>query len=152
MTVALVIGGPLGALDMMDFNVGDHNAYSKSVLNWIRPKVVVGEGVITLRSFTETGDALLIRPTYRGTLLDEYILVEWYTPTGLNEKDAREPYAGRYPRQFSTPGLKIYHVDARVARYELIEGNGNLHTMSQMRLLRRSYGMIWRMPIQHHEV
>jgi M6 family metalloprotease-like protein len=114
--------GPLGALDMMDFNVGDHNAYSKSVLNWIRPKVVVGEGVITLRSFTETGDALLIRPTYRGTLLDEYILVEWYTPTGLNEKDAREPYAGRYPRQFSTPGLKIYHVDARVARYELIEG------------------------------
>lgn len=114
--------GPLGALDMMDFNVGDHNPFSKAILNWIQPRVLVDEGVVHLTPFQSTGDTLIVRSTYRDTLLDEYLMFEWYTPTGLNQKDAQESYAGRYPRQFTVPGLKIYHLDARVARYQSVNG------------------------------
>jgi hypothetical protein len=47
--------------------------------------------------------------------------LEFYTPTGLHAKDASESYAGRYPRQFSIPGIKVTHVDARVAEYRFID-------------------------------
>ena len=31
---------PAGCLDMMDFNIGDHMAYSKFLLGWIEPTVI----------------------------------------------------------------------------------------------------------------
>jgi M6 family metalloprotease-like protein len=112
--------GPSGTLDMMDYNVGDHNAYSKSVLNWTTPTVVQDSGTFTLSSFTETGQYLIITPQYQDTLLDQYIIVEFSTPTGLNQKDALSSYAGRYPRVFSNSGIKIYHVDARIAEMTFV--------------------------------
>jgi len=33
---------PCGGVDMMDLNVGDHDAYSKMVLGWVNPYVVDG--------------------------------------------------------------------------------------------------------------
>jgi M6 family metalloprotease-like protein len=114
--------GPSGALDMMDYNVGDHNAYSKNILGWTKPYVVTGPSTIQLLPFATTGHHLLITPQFNNTLLDEYLLVEFYTPTGLNQKDSEEPYAGRYPRMFTDIGVKIYHVDARVAQYVYLDG------------------------------
>ncbi len=114
--------GPLGGLDMMDFNVGDHNPFSKSILGWTFPTVVTGTTTLTLSAFQDSGEFLLLTPEYEHTLLDEYLLVELYTPTGLHQKDATEPYAGRYPRQFTETGVKIYHIDARVGEYLLQEG------------------------------
>ena len=32
--------GGLGGLDMMDFNIGDHNGYSKWMLGWLHPQMV----------------------------------------------------------------------------------------------------------------
>jgi M6 family metalloprotease-like protein len=118
--------GPSGALDMMDYNVGDHNAFSKSLLEWTYPVVVQDSGVFTLNSFTETGNFILLTPQYNETLLDEYVIIELSTPTGLNQKDAFASYAGRYPRVFSIPGIKIYHIDSRVAEMAVIDGRFQL--------------------------
>lgn len=112
---------PAGHLDMMDRGVLDHNAFSKMALGWTLPKVVnnrQGDTKITLKPFESSGDFILIKDQWNGTPFDEYLLVEFYTPTGLNEKDASpEGYAGAsYIRGFSVPGIKIYHIDARLVQ------------------------------------
>lgn len=112
---------PAGHLDMMDRGVLDHNAYSKMALGWSLPKVVdnrQGETKITLKPFESSGEFILIKNQWNGTPFDEYLLIEFYTPTGLNEKDSSpEGYAGAsYIRGFSIPGIKIYHIDARLVR------------------------------------
>jgi len=109
--------GAAGAVDMMDYNVGDHNAYSKALYGWTTPKVVTGSTKMTIKPFEENGDFLLLTPTYTETLCDEYLAIEFYTPTVLNEKDSIYPFAGYYPKTFSVPGIKVYHIDSRVARF-----------------------------------
>ncbi len=117
--------GAAGGLDMMDYNVGDHNAYSKALLNWTTPKVVQGSTKVTLSPFASTGQTLILTPNYTETLCDEYLIVEFYTPTGLNQKDSVDPYAGYYPKTFSIPGIKVYHVDSRVGKFRST-ANGNV--------------------------
>ncbi|MCR4562488.1 MAG: hypothetical protein K5694_04735 [Bacilli bacterium] len=118
-------GGPAGCVDMMDWNVGDHNASSKLLLGWVNPFVPDGsedEFVITLNDFESSGDCLmLVNPdSWNGTMYDEYFMAEYYTPTGLNEKDALEGYeewAG-YGNDdghiYNTSGIKLFHVDNRL--------------------------------------
>ncbi|MFA6675583.1 MAG: hypothetical protein WCS49_01745, partial [Bacilli bacterium] len=48
---------------------------------------------------------------------DEYLLLELYTPTGLNEFDSDYSYTGNYPQGPSVPGLRLWHVDARLTTY-----------------------------------
>jgi hypothetical protein len=50
------------------------------------------------------------------TMMDEYLLLEFYQPIGLNQKDSQASFSGRYPRMFTSSGLKIYHIDARIAQ------------------------------------
>lgn len=107
-----------GALDMMDNNIGDHTALSKYLLNWTNPYVVTDECEITINSFTETGDFILVKDDWNHSSTDEYLLIEFYTPTGLNAKDASGKYAGKYPQMYQKPGIKVYHVDARLGYYE----------------------------------
>lgn len=109
--------GAAGAIDMMDYNVGDHNSYSKSLYGWTTPKVVTGSTKVTLSPFEDSGDCLLLSPSYANTLCDEYLMIEFYTPTGLNLKDSQYAFAGRYPKPFSIPGIKVYHVDSRIGRF-----------------------------------
>ncbi|MCR5092079.1 MAG: hypothetical protein K6B51_05245 [Bacilli bacterium] len=108
---------PLGCVDMMDNNIGDHNPFSKYALGWVEPKVVETETTIELSSFTETGDCLLI-PSYNwnGTAFDEYFMVEFVTPTGLNANDYSAPYSGNNLQGYSERGVRILHVDSRLAR------------------------------------
>lgn len=99
--------GGLGGGDMMDYNVGDHNAFSKAILGWIQP-LIMGEdsATITLKSFGSSGDALIIPKNWNGTYFDEYYIVDFYTPDGLNEVEAG------HSGLFSSSGIRIYHIDA----------------------------------------
>lgn len=126
------VAGPAGCVDMMDQNVGDHNAYSKMMYNWVDAKVVDGTSKnfeITLNSYTDTGDFLVLRDTnedpWNETPYDEYLIIEYYTPTGVNKKDSTG-----YPEWMQTsstgssvyghggtyeiPGLQVFHVDSRL--------------------------------------
>ncbi len=103
-----------GELDMQSYNVGDHNIYSKFSLGWLEPKWIKESGEVKLRPSNQYGDAILLKDSWNGTIFDEYILIEFYTPEGLNEKDATSQYSGR-DKMYSQSGLRIYHVDARLA-------------------------------------
>lgn len=107
--------GPMGWVDMMDANVIDHNAFSKMNFGWLNPYVLQGPGTVTLHPSASTGECLII-PTSNGwknTVFDEYMLLEFYTPTELNASDSQSAYINGI-RGFTTPGIRIYHVDARM--------------------------------------
>ena len=118
---------PLGLSDMMDGNILDHNAFSKAILGWIEPKVIYDSAVYQLEKANKAGDCFLIpSSSWNGTLFDEYFLVELYTPDGLNELDSTNKYPNR-PLGFTIPGVKIYHVDARVVATTIrLNGKGGI--------------------------
>ncbi len=104
---------PLGGIDMMDQNIGDHNAFSKFTLGWLNPLVVDDTSTITLRPYATTGDAFLLpSPGYNGTAFDEYMLVELVAPVGLSEDEYKNGYQGT--TGYNVPGLRITHIDGRV--------------------------------------
>ncbi len=119
--------GYLGGLDMMDFNIGDHNPFSKFSLKWIEPYLLTGNsGKITLKPFQSSGDALIIPSSYfNNSAFSEYLVIQYYTPTNLNELDSTYSY-GSYPKLFSQPGILVYHVDARI--YKLTYKNNTYKT------------------------
>jgi len=98
--------GGLGDADMMDNTIGDHNPASKLLLGWITPWVVTESMVVDLAPFENSGEVILLIDEWNGTLFDEYLLICFYTPTGVNYEDR---YSG-----FSSSGVLIYHVDARI--------------------------------------
>ena len=111
---------PLGLGDMMDGNILDHNAFSKGVMGWKTPKVVYDSCKVTLGKATETGDSFIIPSSrWNGTLFDEYFIVEFYTPDGLNKKDSEVQFSPKRPKGFTIPGIKIYHVDARIKAVDI---------------------------------
>lgn len=112
---------PLGRLDMMDNNVGDHNAYSKYLLNWIDPLLVEKEGTYTISTLTKDGNNALLIPadlnSFSYSPFSEYLLLELYTPEGLNRFDSLHRYQGEgssIPYHFTKNGVKILHVDSRL--------------------------------------
>ena len=115
--------GYLGGIDMMDLNIGDHSAFSKYALGWIEPTVIYkNDTTITLKPFEDTGEALIIPSSYyNDSAFSEYLILEYETPTGLNELDATKKYRNAYPLAFSN-GLAIYHVDARLIEHQIQNG------------------------------
>lgn len=114
---------PLGGLDMMDENILDHNAYSKYFLGWTNPIYLDGtrsEVEITLDPFVSSGQFVLLNNGWNKSAFDEYLAFEFYTPTSLNEADSQPyGYPGNHLRGFSVPGIKVYHVDSRLAKYSV---------------------------------
>lgn len=109
----------LGGHSMMDYNISDHDPYSKMLLGWAEPTYYDFDGydkvTVELPSFEDTNAFLLYKPNWNHSSLDEYLLFEFYTPTKLNLLDAKTQYSTR-PLGFSKPGIKIYHADSRVAK------------------------------------
>ncbi len=119
---------PLGGVDMMDFNIGDHCAFSKYLLGWKSPTVVTEEylkannNVLTLKSFTESGQSYLLpvynadnEMVYNGTPFDEYLLVEYYTPTNLNYKDSLKVYTANLGT-YTKSGVLVTHINATIGK------------------------------------
>ena len=104
---------PMGGIDMMDHNLGDHNAYSKFSLGWSNPLVVEKNSIVTLKPFTTTGEAILLpSPDYNGTAFDEYLMLQLDSPIGLNETDYKNGYEST--KGYSRAGIRLMHVDSRV--------------------------------------
>ena len=105
---------PMGAIDMMDNNIIDHNGYSKFALGWTNPYIITGDADIQLQPASLSGQSILLSADWNGNPFDEYLLLELYTPDGLNEKDSLTPYPDNGRRGFTIPGVRMYHVDARL--------------------------------------
>lgn len=112
--------GIQGGLAMMDLNIGDQDPYSKLALGWGNPFLTPDEdAIITLRPNHSSGDCLILADHWNGTAFDEYLLVDFVTPEGINENDATTAYANR-PLYFSKPGIRMYHVDARLGEFKYV--------------------------------
>ena len=121
---------PMGFMDMMDYNLGDHSPLSKYLLNWTSPYVLnMGDkssGSITLKSFSESGDFILIpRSDYNGTAFDRYLLISFFTPQGLNDLSDFPSYEytdqNGEKRVFTYPnkyGVLVYEVNAKLGYYK----------------------------------
>lgn len=122
--------GGLGGADMMDSAFGDHNPFSKLLLGWIHPWVVTESMSVDLSSFAENGDVILFTKDWNGSIFDEYLLVSYYTPTGLNEQDQ--------DWIFSISGVLIYHVSAQLGEnpaqeyYYSVFYNNNTETAKKL--------------------
>ncbi len=94
-------GGGLGGLDMMDADRGDHNCFSKMLLDWVTPQVFnYGTQRISLGQAAAVPEALVIMPEFDAAdPFSEFFMVQNRT-RGLN--DAFLP----------GDGLLIWHVDA----------------------------------------
>lgn len=94
--------GGVGGLDMMDANWGDHNSFSKWVLNWLTPIVVSsGSPTLTLNPSGTSTHAVLIMPgATSSNAFDEFFMAQNRYRVGNDIDD--------YP----TDGMLIWHVDA----------------------------------------
>ncbi|MBE6130329.1 MAG: hypothetical protein E7183_01205 [Erysipelotrichaceae bacterium] len=104
--------GGLGGGDMMDYNVGDHNPFSKILLGWATPYIVTNSCEIVLDPFYLSGKCILLIDEFN-SIFDEYYLIDYYCPDGLNKLEAG------YNGLFSTSGIRIYHVDATLSDEEV---------------------------------
>lgn len=98
--------GGLGGADMMDYAVGDQNPFSKILLGWVTPMVVTSSMTINLTPFLEDGQVILLIDDWNNSIFDEYLLISYYTPDGLNVDDSGI--------MFSDSGIIIYHVAAQI--------------------------------------
>ncbi len=105
---------PSGNYIMMASNILDHDIYSKMMYGWVDPYVPYDSCEITLSPTESSGDCILLSPSWNGTAYDEYLMLEFYTPTGLNELDSSNYYGSiKGP---STSGIRVWHVDSRLCK------------------------------------
>ncbi len=111
---------PTGGNIMMAYNILDQDAFNKLQYSWVTPNYVTGSCDVTISSFEKTGDCILVADEdgWNGTAFDEYILLELYTPTGLNELDSKDYYDNTYAKGQTEPGIRMWHVDNRLYKYK----------------------------------
>ena len=126
---------PTGRIDMMDCSIGDHSALSKMWLNWARPYHVKNSCEISINALVDSGDLILINDNWNGSVFDEYYLIEFYSPTGLNYHDVNAGVIvnnNEIVKLPSLPGIKIYHVDARIGYFDKINNNNDNKTTTRV--------------------
>jgi len=116
--------GGLGGLDMMDANRGDHNAFSKMLLDWITPQVFnYGNRACSLRGSGNTQDALILMPEFSfGQPFDEFYIAQNRFRT---ENDFYLP----------GDGLIVWHVDARLSSGNNFNYNNSTTDHKLLRLM-----------------
>ena len=112
---------PAGSFSMQDANIGGHDPFSSFALGWGKAYVPTKTTTIDLKPFSTSGELIILKPdpeSYIFSPFDEYLILEYYTPTGLNEFDTTYKYMNsegkNYPMGSQAPGIRLWHVDARL--------------------------------------
>jgi len=97
--------GGVGGLDMMHGNMGDHNCFSKWMLDWITPTYVpFCASTLSLRASGDYPDAVMVFPEAGSDdLFSEYFMVQNRYRAGNDDTP-----------EMPGNGLIIWHVDARL--------------------------------------
>jgi M6 family metalloprotease-like protein len=95
--------GGVGGLDMMDGAYGDHNCFSKWLLDWLTPTAYNdGQHDISLAATAAAPEAAVVMPgSLEGLPFREFFMIQ-HRNRAANDQD------------FPTEGLLIWHVDARL--------------------------------------
>ncbi|HHT67001.1 MAG TPA: hypothetical protein GX010_02100 [Erysipelotrichaceae bacterium] len=111
---------PAGGFSMQDRNIGGHDPFSVYALGWAKAYIPTATATINLKPFTVSGEIIILSPSFNtiNSPFDEYLLLEYYTPDGLNEFDSTYRYLGSVSSTFTTgsrdAGIRLWHVDARL--------------------------------------
>ena len=122
---------PGGGFSMQDNNVGGHDPFSILSLGWGEVIAPTETQTITLKPFQDSKQVILLSEEYKDSIFDEYLLLELYTPTGLNQLDTEYCYQGTYPQGPNAAGIRLWHVDARLA-YKYARGTDVPYSTSQI--------------------
>ncbi|MCR5308658.1 MAG: hypothetical protein K6E21_00915 [Bacilli bacterium] len=110
-----------GDANMQSASLLTHDPYSLMLFGWANPYIVDDEATITIGGFVDTHDFIMIKGSSSAvnSPFDEYILIDLYTPTGLNKFHAVDHPSirgtGGTLDDLSFPGIRIWHVDARLS-------------------------------------
>ena len=105
---------PAGQFSMQDNDSGSHDPYHVNLFGWSKPDIYaskdyeVGEQItITVEDFQSTGDNIILTRDWNeyNSLFDEYVILELFTPTGLNEFDASR-------MRLNDVGFRVWHVNS----------------------------------------
>ena len=106
---------PAGGFSMQDQNVGGHDPFSSFALGWGKAYIPTSSKTITVKPFATTGEMIILSPSWNNynSAFDEYLILEYYTPTALNEFDTTHTYNNGIGGS-STSGIRLWHVDGRL--------------------------------------
>lgn len=107
---------PAGAFSMQDHNIGSHDPYSVMALGWCDPYIPTKSCTITLNTFQSSRDCIVLSNSWNdiNSPFDEYLLVEFYSPDGLNQFDHEHAYQNIRATGADECGIRLWHVDARL--------------------------------------
>ena len=119
---------PAAGFSMQDNNVGSHDPFSSYALGWGKAYIPTETTTINLKPFQDSGEMILLSPNpdSNNSPFAEYLLLEYYTPTGLNKFDCDHKYSDAYPQGPNTQGIRLWHVDARLAKVTVNYYSGNV--------------------------
>lgn len=118
---------PAGAVTMMANNICDLDPYSKYFLGWTSPYKFSNndfsdeknEYTITLKPFESSGDSLILATDSNNTPFDEYYILDYYTPTFLNEEDSLNEYPGNGLHGFDKSGIRVYKINSKLVKSDI---------------------------------
>ena len=107
--------GGVGGWDMMDSNWGDHNVFSKYLLGWLTPTLITQGGqVLDLQPSSISRNAVLIMPGTSLNTFSEFFMAEYRAPGTGNDPSTIYTIPSWNSVPFTTKGLFLWHVDARL--------------------------------------
>ena len=113
---------PAGRFSMQDNSVGSHDPLQTNLYGWGKPMVFdakkyeIGTSIdVYLEDFQSAHNTILLTPDWNATdsPFDEYLLLELFSPTGLNEYHAKEKTS---VYDASGNGIRLWHSDAAMQR------------------------------------
>lgn len=115
---------PAGGFSMQDYNVGEHDPYSKLALGWVDPIIATGNCTLTITP----GEAVILSPDdlNSNSPFDEYLILDVYSPTGLNKHDSIFQYEKNGPKGPNATGIRVWHVNATLMKNYKKSGVVNL--------------------------
>lgn len=106
------LSNPAGSYTMQDHDVGGHDPYSLLSLGWAKAYIPNNSCTIALDDVFNEHEVIILTPDWNeyDSPFDEYLILELYSPTGLNQHEQAEI-------DVSSVGIRLWHVDARLVHY-----------------------------------
>ena len=113
---------PGGRFSMQDNNVGSHDPLQTNLFGWGNPMVFAAKNYeigtsldVYIDDFQSTHDSIILTPEWNeaDSPFDEYLLLELFSPTGLNEYHANKNTSA-YDAKGT--GIRLWHADNAMQR------------------------------------
>ena len=107
---------PMGRFSLQENNVGSHDPWSTLALGWGEYYAPTDDITIEMVDSQTEHKYVILTPdmNLEGSPFDEYLIVDLYSPKGLNTLDTEHSWMDTYSKGKNVPGIRVYHIDARL--------------------------------------